>query len=59
MSDNADYPENIQPHVVYFVISLADAADVADRPKIQLARPKQMLIIEILLSSMEEQNLES
>ena len=40
MSDNADYPENIQPHVVYFVISLADATDVADRPKIQLARTR-------------------
>ena len=40
MSDNADYPENIQPHIVYFVISLSDATDVADRPKIQLARTK-------------------
>ncbi len=40
LSNNADYPENIQPHIVYFVISLADAADVADRPKIQLARTK-------------------
>ena len=40
LSNNADYPENIQPHIVYFVISLADAADAADRPKIQLARTK-------------------
>jgi len=40
MSDNADYPENIEPHIVYFVISLSDATDVADRPKIQLARTK-------------------
>jgi len=40
LSDSADYPENIEPHKVYFVISLADATDVADRPKIQLASTK-------------------
>ena len=37
VSDSADFPENIDPHKVYFVISLADASDVADRPKILLA----------------------
>ena len=40
ISDSADFPENIDPHKVYFVISLADASDVADRPKIQLASTK-------------------
>jgi hypothetical protein len=40
LSDSADYPENIEPHKVYFVISLANATDVADRPKIQLASTK-------------------
>ena len=40
LSDSADYPENIEPHKVYFVISLADATDVADKPKIQLASTK-------------------
>ena len=40
ISDNADYPENIQPHIVYFAISLSDSSVTADRPKIQLARTK-------------------
>ena len=40
ISDSADFPENIDPHKVYFVISLADATDVADRPKIRLASTK-------------------
>ena len=40
LSDSADYPENITPHRVYYVISLADSQNSLDRPKIQLASTK-------------------
>jgi len=40
LSSSADYPENIDAHKPYYVISLSDATDVADRPKIQLASTK-------------------
>ena len=40
LSSSADYPENIEAHKPYYVISLSDATDVADRPKIQLASTK-------------------
>jgi len=40
LSDSADYPENIDPHRIYYAISLADAIDSGDRPKIQLASTK-------------------
>jgi len=40
VSDSADYPENIIPHVPYYIISLADSSVPADRPKIQLASTK-------------------
>ena len=40
LSDSADYPENIDPHRTYYAISLADAIDSGDRPKIQLASTK-------------------
>ena len=37
LSDNADYPENIQPHIVYFVIPITTSPDT---DKIRLARTK-------------------
>ena len=40
LSSSADYPENIEAHKLYYVISLADATNTADRPKIQLASTK-------------------
>ena len=37
LSNNADYPENIQPHIVYFVIPITTSPDTG---KIRLARTK-------------------
>ena len=40
LSDSADYPENIEPHKPYFIISLANSSVTADRDKIQLSSTK-------------------
>ena len=40
LSDSADYPENIEPHTPYFIISLANSSVTADRDKIQLSSTK-------------------
>jgi len=40
ISDSGDYPENIIPHVPYYIISLADSVITADRSKVKLASTK-------------------